>query len=106
MLLVINANNTTTKFGVFDGDAKRGAWQISTNASRTADEYAFWLTGLMALAGLRREDIDGVVLANVVPQTAFPLKSLCRTYFGGDPLGPTASRTPSPRATATPRPPS
>ena len=37
MLLVINANNTTTKFGVFDGDAKRGAWQISTNASRTAD---------------------------------------------------------------------
>ncbi|MBM3626416.1 MAG: type III pantothenate kinase [Alphaproteobacteria bacterium] len=86
MLLAINANNTTTKFGVFDGDAKRGAWQISTNASRTADEYAFWLTGLMALAGLRREDIDGVILANVVPQTAFPLRSLCRTYFGGDPM--------------------
>lgn len=86
MLLVINANNTTTVFGVFDGTMKRGAWRISTNASRTSDEYAFWLTGLMALSGIERSQIDGVILSNVVPQTSFQLKTLCRTYFGGDPL--------------------
>jgi type III pantothenate kinase len=86
MLLVINANNTTTVFGVFDRESKRGAWRISTNVSRTADEYAFWLSGLMGLSGISRSDIDGVVLSNVVPQTAFQLKTLCRTYFGGDPL--------------------
>ncbi len=86
MLLVINANNTTTVFGVFDGTTKRGAWRISTDASRTADEYAFWLTGLMGLSGIERSQIDGVVLSNVVPQTSFQLKTLCRTYFGGDPL--------------------
>ena len=86
MLLVINANNTTTVFGVFDGDVKRGAWRIATNASRTADEYAVWLTGLMGLVGIARDGIDGVILASVVPQTNFQLKTLCRTYFGGDPL--------------------
>lgn len=86
MLLVINANNTTTVFGVYEGGEKRGVWRISTDAHRTADEYAFWLTGLMALAGIERRMIDGVVLANVVPQTTFQLKLLCRTYFGGDPL--------------------
>jgi type III pantothenate kinase len=86
MLLVINANNTTTVFGVFDGETKRGAWRIATNASRTADEYAVWLTGLMGLVGIERGSIDGVILANVVPQTSFQLKTLCRTYFGGDPL--------------------
>lgn len=86
MLLVINANNTTTVFGVFDGHAKRGAWRIATNANRTADEYAFWLSGLMGLAGIGRGDIDGVILSNVVPQTSFQMKTLCRTYFGGDPL--------------------
>jgi type III pantothenate kinase len=86
MLLVINSNNTTTVFGVFDGEAKRGAWRIATNASRTADEYAVWLTGLMGLAGIARGDIDGVILSNVVPQTSYQLKTLCRTYFGGDPL--------------------
>jgi type III pantothenate kinase len=86
MLLVINSNNTTTVFGVYDGAEKRGVWRISTDARRTADEFAVWLTQLMALSGLSRADIDGVILSNVVPQTAFNLRSLCRTYFGGDPL--------------------
>ncbi|MBI3710286.1 MAG: type III pantothenate kinase [Proteobacteria bacterium] len=81
MLLVINSNNTNTVFGVFDGYTKRGAWRISTDAHRTADEFAVWLTQLMALEGIRRQDIDGVVLSNVVPQASFNLLSLCRTYF-------------------------
>jgi type III pantothenate kinase len=86
MLLVINSNNTTTKFGVFDGATKRGAWQITTDPHRTADEFAVWLTQLMALEGIARGDVDGVILANVVPQTSFNLRSLCRKYFGGEPL--------------------
>lgn len=86
MLLAINSNNTNTKFAVFDGDAALGSWRISTDARRTADEYMIWLTQLMALEGLDRRMIDGTVLANVVPQASFNLKSLCRRYFGGDPL--------------------
>jgi type III pantothenate kinase len=86
MLLVINANNTTTVFGVYEGHEKRGAWRISTDAKRTADEYAVWLTQLMALDGITRQDIDGVILSNVVPQTSFNLRSLCQRYFGGEPM--------------------
>jgi type III pantothenate kinase len=86
MLLVINSNNTTTVFGVFDGHEKRGVWRISTDARRTADEYAVWLTQLMALENIRRQDIDGVILSNVVPQTSFNLSSLCQRYFGGEPM--------------------
>jgi type III pantothenate kinase len=86
MLLVINSNNTTTVFGVFDGHAKKGIWRISTNAHRTADEYAVWLTGLMALEGIERKHIDGVILSNVVPQTSFNLRSLCQRYFGREPM--------------------
>ena len=86
MLLVINSNNTTTVFGVFDGHAKRGIWRISTDPRRTADEYAVWLTGLMALDGIERKHIDGVILSNVVPQTSFNLRSLCQRYFGGEPM--------------------
>jgi type III pantothenate kinase len=86
MLLVINSNNTNTVFAVFDGEAKRGAWRISTNAQRTADEYMIWLTALMALEGLDRKQITGTVLSNVVPQASFNLKSLCQRYFGGEPL--------------------
>jgi type III pantothenate kinase len=86
MLLVINSNNTNTVFGVFDGEVKRASWRISTDPRRTADEFAVWLSHLMGLKSIRMDDIDGVVLSNVVPQASFNLKTLCRTYFGGDPL--------------------
>jgi type III pantothenate kinase len=86
MLLVINSNNTTTVFGVFEGHTKKGVWRISTNPHRTADEYAVWLTGLMGLEGIERKHIDGVILSNVVPQTSFNLRSLCQRYFGGEPM--------------------
>ena len=44
MLLVIDCGNTNTGFAVFDGDNCIGKWRTSTNANRTADEYAVWLT--------------------------------------------------------------
>ncbi len=86
MLLVINSNNTTTVFAVFDGDTRKGAWRISTDARRTADEYMVWLTQLMALEGIERKQISGTALSNVVPQASFNLRTLCQRYFGGDPL--------------------
>ena len=86
MLLVINSNNTNTVFGAFDGETKRAAWRISTDGRRTADEYAVWLTHLMALEGLKFADIDGVILSNVVPQATFNLMSLCQRYFRADPM--------------------
>ena len=39
MLLVINSNNTTTVFGVYDGAEKRGVWRISTDPHRTAEAH-------------------------------------------------------------------
>jgi type III pantothenate kinase len=86
MLLVINSNNTNTVFAVFDGASKKGAWRISTDARRTADEYMVWLTQLTALEGIEGKQISGTALSNVVPQAAFNLKSLCQRYFGGTPL--------------------
>ncbi|MBT6136746.1 MAG: type III pantothenate kinase [Rhodospirillaceae bacterium] len=86
MLLAIDCGNTNTVFAVFDGTSQLGAWRTSTNAGRTADEYAVWLTGLMALNDLDRSSIDAVILATVVPATSFNLKSLCNKYFDIDPM--------------------
>ncbi|MFO0997155.1 MAG: type III pantothenate kinase [Alphaproteobacteria bacterium] len=86
MLLAIDSGNTNTVFAVFDGEERRGQWRASTNPSRTADEYAVWLTQLMGLAGLARTDIDATIIANVVPATAYALKTLCERYFGAPPM--------------------
>jgi type III pantothenate kinase len=86
MLLAIDAGNTNTVFAVYDGDDRLGAWRGATDNRRTADEYAVWLTQLMALEGLDRSQIDGAIISSVVPEGLFNLVSLCRRYFKTDPL--------------------
>ena len=86
MLLAIDCGNTNTVFAVFEGDSCRAQWRASTNAERTADEYAIWLTQLMGLKGLAAADIDAAIVATVVPQALFNFRSLCREYFGAEVL--------------------
>jgi type III pantothenate kinase len=86
MLLAIDSGNTNTVFAVYDGEARRGEWRAASDAKRTADEYAVWLSQLMALEGLTRADITDTIVATVVPETLFSLKTLCRKYFSSDPL--------------------
>jgi type III pantothenate kinase len=87
MLLAIDSGNTNTVFAVFDetGGVK-GEWRSSTNVDRTADEYGVWLSQLLELEGIERRDIDAAIIATVVPATLFNLKTLCRKYFGCEPL--------------------
>ena len=86
MLLVIDGGNTNAVFAIYDGDTRRGIWRASTDPRRTPDEYAVWLTQLMALEGLGPRDVDASVLANVVPAANYGLITLCQRYFGGRPL--------------------
>jgi type III pantothenate kinase len=87
MLLAIDSGNTNIVFAVYDKDETlRGSWRASTEAKRTADEYAVWLSQLMAIEGLTLDDIDGAIIANVVPPTTYALTSLCTRYFKVTPL--------------------
>lgn len=86
MLLAINANNTNTKFAVIEGETIRGQWRIGTNPVCTDDEYAVWLSQLMSLGGIGREDINAAAIASVVPRANFELCALCREYFGVAPM--------------------
>ena len=87
MLLAIDSGNTNIVFAVYGADGSlRGSWRAATEAKRTADEYAVWLTQLMALEGLTPDDVDGAIIANVVPPTMHALKTLCGRYFKVTPL--------------------
>lgn len=86
MLLAVNSGNTNCVFALFEGDEKRAVWKMSTDHRRTADEYAVWLTQLMALEGLRPADVTACIVSNVVPPVTFDLKTLCRRYFRCEPL--------------------
>jgi type III pantothenate kinase len=86
MLLAIDSGNTNTVFGLYEGDDLRSQWRTSTDANRTADEYAAWLGQLLALESFTLKDIDGVIIASVVPQGVFNLRLFCRRYFDCEPL--------------------
>ena len=86
MLLAIDSGNTNIVFAVYDGAERRGEWRSSSDARRTADEYGVWLSQLMALSELRATDITDAIVATVVPETLYSLKTLCRTYFNCEPM--------------------
>jgi type III pantothenate kinase len=86
MLLVINANNTNTKFSVYDGDTAVGEWRQHTSAMRTGDEHAVWLHQLMQIEGIDPKAISDAIIGTVVPQALFNLRRLCTRYLHCEPL--------------------
>src|SRR5690606_5648299 len=73
-------------FALRDESGVRQKWRISTDASRTADEYMVWLSQLMRLENMEPVNISGAIIATVVPQALFPLQLLCRRYFNCEAL--------------------
>jgi type III pantothenate kinase len=86
MLLAIDSGNTNIVFALFDSETLRGEWRSSTDTNRTADEFGVWLTQLMAMEAIERNQVTDCIIASVVPAVMFTLKQLCRRYFGREAL--------------------
>ena len=86
MLLAIEQGNTNTLFAVHDGKEWIAQWRSATHSNRTADEYAVWLSQLLAMAGLQVGVFDGCIISSVVPQSIFNLRNLARRYLHTEPL--------------------
>jgi type III pantothenate kinase len=63
MLLAVDAGNTQTVFGLYDGAELGDRWRIATEAQRTGDELGALLTDFLDLSA-----IDGICLASSVPR--------------------------------------
>jgi len=86
MLLAIDAGNTNLVFALVQDGEIRARWRIATDPRRTADQYAVWLYQLLELEGLKREDVDAVIIGTVVPRALHNLEVLSVKYFGVEPM--------------------
>ncbi len=86
MILVFDIGNTETTLGLFDGEVLRAHWRIVTDVSRTPDELALVLRGLLAARDAAPSGVTGCAIASVVPALTEPLSEACRALFGGDPI--------------------
>ncbi|ATQ43056.1 type III pantothenate kinase [Caulobacter mirabilis] len=86
MLLAIEQGNTNTLFAVHDGESWIAQWRSATESTRTADEYAVWLSQLLEMRGLGLGSLTACIISSVVPQSIFNLRNLSRRYLHVEPL--------------------
>ena len=94
MLLAIDVGNTNSVIALYDGAEPAAVWRTSTSPTRTADEYAVWLTQLMGMANYKLADVTDCVISNVVPQSLFHFRNLSRRYFNVEPFVVAANNIP------------
>lgn len=81
MLLVIDVGNSNIVLGIYDDSTIVRHWRISTDKSRTSDEYGVLLQSLFAQASLSFSSIKAIIISSVVPPLTGVLEALCRDFF-------------------------
>lgn len=81
MLLVIDVGNSNTVLGMYQGEKLVRSWRVTTDKSRTVDEYAMIIHELFRLSDIHFTDIKDVIISCVVPPMLNTLEGLCRDYF-------------------------
>ena len=86
MLLTIDIGNTNITLGLYEGRERKHAWRLETVRGRMPDEYGLQMLGLFERADCQADQIDGCVLASVLPPLTGTLVSACQSYIGQVPL--------------------
>ena len=90
MLLVIDVGNSNIVLGIYDGDSLLKNWRISTDKSKTTDEYGILLHDLFRISAVPFASVAGIIISSVVPTLTGVLEKLSLQYFGFKPhvVGP------------------
>ena len=82
MLLAIDIGNTNITIGLFDAQKLQKTWRVSTDSSRTSDEYGLQISNMLG----SNKIINEVSICSVVPPLTPTFEVLCRRYFKVNPL--------------------
>ncbi len=85
MLLAADIGNTNITLGVFDGNKIIHSWRLSTEITRTEDEYGVFLKNLLRETNLETK-VTNAVISSVVVQLTERLSTALKKYMGIDSL--------------------
>ena len=86
MILAIDIGNTNITIGGFYGEEMRFVARISTDATKTADEYSSQILHMLSLYGLDRAEVCGAIISSVVPPLTAIMSKAIKTVYGVDSL--------------------
>ena len=86
MILAIDIGNSNIVIGGVEGDKILFEARLRTEATKTSDEYCVDLLTILDVYGVRRENIEGSIVASVVPQVLNSVQTAVRKLIGKAPL--------------------
>ena len=66
-LLAVDIGNTNITIGAFEGQELTATWRLATRETRTIDEHAWALQGVLRSKNVEPDSFDAVVICSVVP---------------------------------------
>lgn len=85
MLLVIDIGNSNIVIGGYEAEKLVRHWRVSTDRSRTSDEYGVLLQGLFRLSDITFEQVESIIISSVVPPVTSLVEKVCRDFFSRSP---------------------
>lgn len=86
MVLAVDIGNTNIVFGGFSGDELSFVIRISTDASRTEDEYASKIRSILSLHNVSPDQVQGAIISSVVPPLNPVMKRALSLVYDIEPI--------------------
>lgn len=86
MILCVDVGNTNITFGIYNKAELVTTFRINTKIQRTSDEYGVVIRDLFHMNNISKDDIEGSIVASVVPNIMHSLINAMIRYLGTDPL--------------------
>lgn len=86
MLLAFDIGNTNIVLGVYKGKKLLTNWRISTDRSKTADEYGILINNLFHYNRLDVNEVHHMIISSVVPPIMTALEEMAEKYFKVKPV--------------------
>ncbi len=86
MDLMIDIGNTHTVLGLYENDALKKHWRISSRYSRTEDEIWVVVDSFLKLNNMNSEMINGVCISSVVPEETRIYRKMVEKYLSCKPM--------------------
>lgn len=82
MFIAVDIGNTNVVLGAYEGEELLHVWRISSDASRTEDEYRATLLALFAESRLEERGAQGCMIASVIPRLSHTLGAALERLLG------------------------
>ncbi len=86
MILTVDIGNSNIVFGCVKGNDILFEARVRTDATKTSDEYCVDLKIILDVYGIDFRNIEGAIIASVVPQVLNSLKTAIKKLTGKNPL--------------------